>query len=110
MSSKPELTTTLLSRQESIGLSSMARSQRRSGTTAGDSSLSTAERRQRVQAFHDALKGDSTGILTLPEYISPDLSPDQTLSLILQDACSTANSLVDFFPDDSEDDDNEEGQ
>ena len=71
-------------------------------------SLSSSERRQRLQAFHNALNSDSMGMLTLPEYVSADLSPEQTLSLILQDACSTVNSLVDILPDDESDDDEEQ--
>mmetsp|Transcript_23712 Transcript_23712/g.45128 ORF Transcript_23712/g.45128 Transcript_23712/m.45128 type:complete len:109 (-) Transcript_23712:230-556(-) len=108
MLSKPESPTTAPSPPRSMGLSLIAQSQRRSRTADVSSSLGKSERRQRVEAFHDALKSDSTGILTLPEYVSPDLSPDQTLSLVLQEACSTANSLVGFMPDNS--DDEEEDQ
>jgi len=81
---------------------SIAESHRRSHTV-NDDSLSTTERRQRVQAFYEALKSDDTGILTIPEYVSTDLTPDQTLCLILQDACSTASTFLSEV-NDSEDD------
>lgn len=101
MSSKQQLPATVPSRPQSLRFPSAAQS-------GFANSLSSSERRDRVQAFHDALRSDSIGFLTLPEYSSTRLSPDQTLSLILQYACSTANSLVDKLPDDDEDEEGEQ--